>query len=303
MTYAEYDRFKNNDEKKYIVENNEVFLNWYNEKLENGYHPYLDLKGIQHLINYMVSLYEFKYCDAYYSKQRGKINVRNFIGLNDISNFIDFDQIRYRLSHKELETLDCKYRSNNGYCSPAYNEDGSLNHDKYDFYISFNLKEKTKYEDYYSFLNSHKVSCRENGVIPRYELKRLKEYIGKKDSEITIENLLYILQTRTKLDTTEIEKIIATHKIDLELRNKIFEMIGYAMIYSEDTIPEYGLLRAKRFVNEINEYYNLFFDCYELDKLIIDSKYENIFEEKKDIEEIKNPSIIKKFIKTLRKNN
>lgn len=298
MTLAEYNRFENNDKKIYVVEENKEFLNWYKEKLENGYHPYLDLKGIQHLINYMVSLYEFKYCDAYFDKQRGCINVRNFIDLEDISNNIDFDQIRYRLSHKELETLDCNYRSGSGFCRPTYNEDDSFNHKKYDFFIGFELKEKNNSKK----LIDHLVACRENGMVPKYELELLEEYIGKMYNEISLEKLLHILKINEQLDTTELEKVLFIHKTDLELRNKIFEMMLYAMIYSEETIPEYGLLRAEKFANEINEYYHLNFNCDNLKLLIEESKKEQQDKENKT-NEIKNSSVMKKFIRTLRKNN
>ncbi len=300
MTYAEYDRFKNNDEKKYIVEKNKEFLTWYNEKLENGYHPYLDLKGLQHLINYMVCLYEFKYCDAYFEKQRGCINVRNFIDLEEISNLINFDQIRYRLTYKELEVLDCNYRSNSGFCRPSYNEDGSVNHNKYDFFIGFELKDKNNKEK----IMGRRVSCTENGIVPQYELELLEEYIGKTYSDMPIEKLLHILEINDQLDLTELEKIIFTHKIDLELRNKIFEMVLYAMLYSEETIPEYGLLRAEEFAKEINEYYHLNFNCDNLEKLIeeskkIDEKSDNI-NSKEVIPE--KQSIVKKIIKKITAN-
>lgn len=297
MTYKEYDRFKNNDEKKYIVEKNKEFLNWYNEKLENGYHPYLDLKGLQHLIDYMVSLYEFKYCDSYFEKQRGCINVRDFIDLEEISDLINFDQIRYRLTHKELEVLDCNYRSNSGFCRPTYNEDGSFNHKKYDFFIGFELKEKNNFKK----IMGHRVSCLENGMVPQYELELLEEYIGKTYNNMDIQKLLHILEINDKLDVTELKKIICTHKIDLELRNKIFEMILYAMLYSEETIPEHGLLRAQKFAKEINEYYYLNFNCDNLKLLIEEAKKveeKNINNDSEDVITEKQ-SFVKKIIKKI----
>lgn len=58
------------------------------------------------------------------------------------------------------------------------------------------------------------------------------------------------------------------HNCDVELRNKVLQLVALKLLYSRRTIPERGYERAKRFINEFNKKMNLNISTEEIDNVI-----------------------------------
>ena len=108
------------------------------------------------------------------------------------------------------------------------------------------------------------------------ELEELKKNLPPK-----IVNLLdchiepYVLITK---DTKrkELESILFQYDTKINLRNKILELIPIAILTSPNTIPKYGYIRAKKFINTFNKEYNLNLTTTKIDELINSKYYSNI---------------------------
>ena len=91
------------------------------------------------------------------------------------------------------------------------------------------------------------------------------------------------------LDYTELKECINNHKTDLELRKIILQLAALKILYSSNTIPEYGYERAKKFITEFNEGIpNLNLSLEEIDSIMkrdytTDSKENNNIHEKQKI--------------------
>ena len=55
------------------------------------------------------------------------------------------------------------------------------------------------------------------------------------------------------VDYSELREFVINHRNAIEVRNKILEIIPLSMIYSKKSMPEYGYIRAKRFIRMINK--------------------------------------------------
>ena len=61
MTIAEANRFYNQDEHLYELATNKAFLCWLKDRINHGYHCYLEIDELQELINNITTWYEMKY--------------------------------------------------------------------------------------------------------------------------------------------------------------------------------------------------------------------------------------------------
>ena len=58
------------------------------------------------------------------------------------------------------------------------------------------------------------------------------------------------------------------HNSDVELRNKVLQLVALKLLYSCRTIPERGNERSKRFINEFNKKMGLNISTEEIDNAI-----------------------------------
>jgi len=81
------------------------------------------------------------------------------------------------------------------------------------------------------------------------------------------------------MDLKTIKDCIDTHNNDLVLRNYVFDLVVKGLINSKETTIEYGLYRAKKFLEDIRIIYS---DTISIDFDIIDfkSKKNNIMNNK-----------------------
>lgn len=94
------------------------------------------------------------------------------------------------------------------------------------------------------------ASC-ENGLVSKsLDVEKL---VG--DKEVTLDELLEVFKIREQgeFDYSELERAVIDHDVDLELRRRILQLGALGLLYSKNTIPEYGYERARKFIAEFNE--------------------------------------------------
>lgn len=258
MTIKEAEQFYKNDKKKYLVNENLEFLNWFHENLQKGYSSYLNLEDIQKLIWKLLRWYEFKYPERMFCEDEGIISTR-FNNLQSITNLMDLNELNYRLTNNELNVLECNYRGNSGYCIPKEDDFGNFT---YINYINFDIidKKENKERNYTFSIDAS------TGKIRKCDLEYFNN--GYASNVSKIEDMYYILKNNNNYDITSLEQVIFFHNIDLILRYQILSLVKEALIYSLDTTPENGYKRAQKFVQEFNEYYNIDLCLENFDKFI-----------------------------------
>lgn len=265
MTGLEWENFEKYDNKEYIVEQNTEFIKYYEAKLKEGYYPALDLNEIQNLIDKLAMFFEFKYPEEMFNASMYPDGTKKevFHKCSKIAKKLDIEQLKYRLTHKELYFLDCEY--------PIY----------------FTLKRP---KELFKSDNSM-VRIESDGKIDPLELESLKfdGFIENIDGITRVEDLLvrYFSQ-ETNIDYSELERAITNHKKSVAIRNKVLEMTMQKMLYS--SLPEHGYVRAKRFMKMFNKEYNSGLNMKKLDDIMsIDYKDTNNVKQK--IKERKNTKV------------
>lgn len=256
MTIAEDEKFRNQDNKKYKIENNQEFIYWLIKSVNNGYNLYINFENIQDMINKISYWYEIKYPERTFENKEGIIH-DNFKNIKNLAQEMNIKQLNYRLSHKQLCLMECEYRSVGGSSKPIYNEKGEIIDFKKFIYIPI----VNKYDNTEILIKFTPLG--------EIELNNdLKTIINKKT--ITLNELLILLKKdyKNKFDYTKLEKCIYDHQCDINLRNKIFELVTLKLLYSNETIAEHGYERAKLFINEINENLNTNLNTTEIDEIV-----------------------------------
>jgi len=228
MTIEEAQNFYKTDTMQYDFNCRENFKPWFKKAFEDGKNSYLDIQGLNRLVNKLVSWYEFKFPDIELDKP-GCID-RRFENTPDISNYMDNEQLRYRLKHGEREAMDCNYRTGSGY----------LGHDE-KWYAGLELsKNGVNIWDISISLDGKLASrCREKYHIPVE----------------TIEQFYDALKFSDEFDLEDMKACIDLHKSDTILRDFIIDAVRNALLYSHNTIPEYGKIRADEFTKDMLELY------------------------------------------------
>lgn len=264
MTGLEWDNFRKLDSEEYIILKNEDFLKYYQEKCTKGYYPILNLNEIQGLIYKITEFFEFKYPEEIFNRLHYQIikEEENFDECIKIAKKLDIDQLKYRLSHRQLRFLECNYAP----------------------YIKLKRPNKKLYE-----WGSCDVRVDFEGKIDPNYLDVLKAEGFLKDIEgiNRVEDLLGRYKgIETTIDYSELEKLVEDHKISVALRNKVLELTMLNLLYSKNTHPRNGYVRAKRFMRMFNKGYDLDLNMEKLDD-IMSVDYSNTEEVKQKIKERK----------------
>lgn len=285
MKVSDITKFYESDNQEYIIEKNYDFLNWYEEKMKKGYRPYLNLNKIQELINKITQYYEFKYPDRLLDINYGYI-YKKFKKIQKIVDCLDVDQLRYRLSFEELETLDCEYHGCGAYTRPVEEQDKKegliFGDDDYIDYVVLYLKNKKNSKSDWKEKEYMISATVKGGIVNKQDLNVIKEIsnLNFGDNNMTLEDLYDKLKNNNELDVSELEKVLFTHATDLELRNKILELVNLALIYSKKTNPEYGQIRANKLSEEFKSYYGVNLDCPNINDLVTNKVLIKIFNKK-----------------------
>ena len=117
MTIYEAENFYKLDKREYEVSYNKEFLIWLNEKIDNDYPSFIDLEKIEEMINTIVNWYEFKYPNREFEINNG-LSYINYETPKELSKYMDFNQLFFRLSHDARCLIECGYRA--GLCGYPY---------------------------------------------------------------------------------------------------------------------------------------------------------------------------------------
>lgn len=245
MTGTELENFYETDDRRYKLVENTEFMQWdYDMKINHSFTPIINLGQQQRLIDEIVMFYEFKYpsemFDAFKYESKFLEN-RNTI---KIAKMLGLEQLKFRLPHDYVQFLECNYWN----------------------YVTLKRPKKNMWE-----LSDISIRVNPNGEIDSINLENLKEnhFIDDINGIDRIEDLYGRFESiDTDVDYSELKRCIQMHKYNVTLRNKILNLIPYALVYSKNTLPKEGYIRAKSFVRTFNREYNLKINLDELEENI-----------------------------------
>ncbi|MBD9099046.1 hypothetical protein EGP98_05605 [bacterium] len=294
MTILQAERFYEQDSKKYEVLKNKELLSWLKNSIENGYHHFIDIEGLQNLVDDITNWYEIKYPEREMEFYEG-IGYFDFENVKSLSKLMNIKQLMYRLPREQLYLMECNYRSTGGCIKNIYDDNNEVIGQKAILFMSIYRKnvESSIVPNFllYADTDSGKVEIDYN----------LKDYVNA--DSITLDELLNLFKEKysEEFSFTELEKCVYNHNCDVELRNKVLQLVALKLLYSRRTIPERGYEIAKRFINEFNKKMNLNISTEEIDNAI-NKDYTNT--EKVDTVTVKEKNPLKKakvVVKTLLK--
>lgn len=284
MTILQAERFYEQDSKKYEVLKNKEFLSWLKNSIKNGYHPFIDIEGLQNLVDDITNWYEIKYPEREMEFYEG-IRYFDFENVKSLSKLMNIKQLMYRLPREQLYLMECNYRSTGGCIKSIYDDNNEVIGQKAILFMNIYRKnvESSIVPNFllYADTDSGKVEIDYN----------LKDYVNA--DSITLDELLNLFKEKysEEFSFTELEKCVYNHNCDVELRNKVLQLVALKLLYSRRTIPERGYERAKRFINEFNKKMNLNISTEEIDNAI-NKDYTNT--EKVDNVTVKEKNPLKK---------
>lgn len=267
MTIIEATKFYEQDSKKYNVFENKELLSWLKRTVKNGYHPFIDMEDLQELINNITLWYEIKYPEREMEYYEG-IRYSDFEDVKSLAKVMSIKQLMYRLPCEQLYLLECDYRSTGQGFRNVYNDKNEIVAEKPILFMSIYRKNiednqflmSSKLPDFllHADTDSGKVQIDYN----------LKDYVDT--DNITLDELLNLFKEKysEEFSFTELEKCVYDHNCDVELRNKVLQLVALKILYSHNTIPERGYERAKRFINEFNKKMGLNISTEEIDNAI-----------------------------------
>lgn len=251
MTYQER-TFYETDEQKYIIEKNEGFLTWLSTTIEGGYKLQYKLSSMQELIDTITEWYEVKYPEMQLGALEGTKVYEEFQGIEQISQVMTTEQLLYRLaglmSFEQYFILDCKSYSLSGSLKPKIPIEvldlGVFKCFRYNRGLDYQLDE--------------------NGVI--ISISDENGYYYPKN--LTAEELLGVLRKTDKYDLSGLKNSIFNYYSDIELRHRILQLAALSILYSKNTNPERGFVRARLFIKEFNHDLGLNLSAAEIDEIM-----------------------------------
>ena len=169
-----------------------------------------------------------------------------------------------RLTDRQMSIINCHYRSSGFRQYPIY-ENGQLIRWKSEIVLT--ILNKAKDDEFWS----DELPRFSVGADPKTGIATCPEELIKytEKENLYINELYEILNNyEEELDTTELQECLYDNSCDLTLRYKLLQLVALSILYSKNTIPEYGYERAKRFINEFNKKMNLELSTEEIDEII-----------------------------------
>ncbi len=264
MTIVQAEKFYEQDAKDYELENNREFLNWLNERIDEGYHSFMSVEGLQNLIDKIANWYEIKYPEKELEYMEG-IRYNKFQDITPLSDVMDINQLFYRLSHFQLNLMECAYRATGWGQQPVY-ENGKEVDWKAQVFMRINKKGIAEFSPGKTPYFLLRADCMTGEVAPNLETD---DYLDREE-KVTLEELLthFSENFSDELDFTELKNCVYDHQIDMELRNRVLQLVALKLLYSKNTTPERGYERAKRFIDEFNEQVELDLSTEEMDEIM-----------------------------------
>lgn len=270
MTSIQAKEFYEQDEKKYDIKRNKELLIWLSNIIKKGYHSFVDIDELQKLIDNITYWYEIKYPEREMEYYEG-IKSFEYKDIEPLSKAMNLRQLMYRLPNNQKFLMECDYRSVVEGIKSVYDNNNQVIAEETE--ISIKIIEKNKIFESYNKPHWFLIHANAKSGQVTYSFN-LKEYVNI--NEISLEELLKIFKEKYSdiLDYSELESCILDHNYDIELRNKVLQLVALNLLYSNRTIPERGYLRALKFIDEFNKEMNLELITDEIDE-IIDRDYAN----------------------------
>lgn len=229
--------------KKYELLKRKELLGYLKVQELKGYVSYLNVNEINNLINKVSAWYDLKYPNY----ELAKLDINNFKleDMNILSQYMNSDELFKRLSFLENTFLTGEYR---------YKRAGSIkrNNNKVDNWtdvIWIDVPRKSldpKCPIWLKPLDLKVLVDVKSGMV--LNIGELDEYIYNVHS-LKLDDLLKVLEPfKDTLDLRNISYVVKTHNIDLELRNKVLELISLKLINSSS----YGYFKALEMLKDFN---------------------------------------------------
>ncbi len=242
MTCEEEENIRKQDKKLYDLNKNKEFLKKYKEMIKNGYEPLLSIDGMQELIDYIVNWYEIKYPDVELQEYMHRVGE---FAVKPIAPYMDTKQLLSRLSDRMVTLMRRLYRG----CAGGYRRLVNSKGEEIGGYgvIAINIG-KDRWKNVY--VNTT------NGLV-EYD-QEIYDYFGYREKDELYINKLFNLD-ESRYSTKELEKVTKLSQDDWDLCNDLMYFTALKMIYSDDTVLNLGIKRAKLFFEEIQRDLNIRF--------------------------------------------
>ena len=265
MNIKQLKKFYKEDGEKYIITRNKNILCWIKNRCSDGYNPCIDIKNLQSLIDNLTNWYEIKYPDRTLNENKNMLNCND---VEELSKNMTFKQLLYRLPQKQLDFIECGYRSYS--CGQTVIRDKNNNYLGMENNIIIYLKQKSVESNMTSEVINKVpyitvVANSNTGEIKN--ISQLEYIIGNNIINIQQLFLLLIENYHHKIDCTGLRNCIKNHNDDMELRNKILQLVVLKLFYSKNTTPENGYKRALIFIEEFNENLGINLNSKEIDEI------------------------------------
>jgi len=268
MTYAEA-KFYESDKREYDIENNREFLNWLINSMEDGVRldHHLNIKDFEGLIDSVVAWYELKYPGYTLEPYYGNLMAERIESVPNISSMLDGKQFLYRLPYRQYWLMNIDFVDDFNVCECDVYENG---HTIKKNVCYANVKGKdSEYEFSYDILFDL-----ESGVILK---SNFMEFIGK-----TLEDMVSLLKKNGSIaDYSDLENALKKYQFKMELRHRLLQLAALKILYKSESkdmgpqTPCMGYMRAKKFINEFNEDFDLLLSSSEIDNLFIEYALED----------------------------
>ena len=224
-----------------IQESYQEILQFIKENKDNGYNVYSNIDDINELIDIIVKWYEFKYSKGslevvysnYVTKKYNQSGNIVSCDIDELYTNMGYYELMYRIPIELHSIIECHYKGEK--CVediklPINNNSTSI---KSSISVNFNKHDG----------NLTVISL---VILERYfkiKAKCIEDLLNKEKFSKKIDY--------SKLDFSEIENAVVTHNLDLELRDKIFDLIVLKLFFSDEN-NYFGYIRAKKFIDEFN---------------------------------------------------
>lgn len=263
MTIKEATKFYKNNEKKYIITNNKEFLSWLKDSIKQGYNAFLNIEDMQDMINNIANWYELKYPEREMEYYYG-IRYEEFKDIENLSKKMNLKQLLYRLPENQMYLIEGGYRASGTGIRTIYNDEGKPSGSKGIIFMSIERKDRDRCREPKSFIIT--ADYKTGDLEIDYNIKK----ITNNAKPIKIDDLYELIDAKYNdtLEYKDLKQCILNHNKDLELRDRLLSLTALKLLYSDNTVPERGYERAKRFINEFNKKLDLNLSTNEIDGLI-----------------------------------
>ncbi len=208
------------------IDKNAELLSWLYQKVAAGYCPRLNVQEMQKLQDKLVAWYEFKYPARNLTEKNGE-----YVFVDDMMSSVMTEHVLMsRLTEKERSFFHGRYRgvsdSETGLgtltftvCIPEYNR---------------GRHQLKVYEDDGTIFGGYGNMCIPNARGP-----------------FTLETFYDKIKDDSSYDSSEFEYVLTTHKLDLELRHALFELVTLSLKSNPNEPVLVTQKRAQKWMQEI----------------------------------------------------